>query len=690
MATLAAVKGRVPLTTLRNKVNFRGLQKLSMALMLPLAILPAAGICLALGASFNIPILAAVGSVVFDNLPILFALGIAVGLTGEGTVALSVVTGYLMLNAAMGVHLGVTHEMTEDKSGRYASILGIDTLQTGVLGGLIVGLLSVYVFRRFHKTELPSFLAFFNGKRLVPILVTAICLGLGYVIPLVWMPVQNALQSLSEAATHGNNGVLSSFIYAVGERSLIPTGLHHIWNVPFFWNFGEYTNADGARVTGDIPVFFAQLHDHAPLTAGLFMTGRFPIMMFALPALALAMYHEASPERRPLIRGLLLSGALTTFITGITEPLEYAFLFTAPLLFVVHIFTYASSFVVMNLLGVHIGHPFAAGLIDFMLNGVIPNRTAWWLVPIVGAGYAALYYFGGRFLIRKFNLKTPGRGDDDAVEVSKDATGTDRAHYILEALGGRANIISVDACASRLRCGVRDNAFVDEKRLKELGAYGLVKLGKDGVQVIFGGKAQNIRDEIEEVLATGAVGPKASKTPEDEDTPETGDEQTPADASAEATTTVLAPVTGTVVPLSEVPDPVFSGAVLGDGAAIEPANGTFVAPVDGTVFMVMNTGHAYGIRTADGVEMLLHIGIDTVKLKGQGFDVHVKQGDVVRVGDPLCDVDLDTVRAAGYSTITPLVVTKGGDSRGIAINLGEATVAETEMFRLEQKLEVRA
>jgi glucose PTS system EIICBA or EIICB component len=684
MATLAAVRGKLPLSTLRNRVNFRGLQKLSMALMLPLAILPAAGICLALGASFDIPILAAVGSVVFDNLPILFALGIAVGLTGEGTVALSVVTGYLMLNAAMGVHLGVTHEMTEDESGRYASILGIDTLQTGVLGGLIVGLLSVSVFRRFHKTELPSFLAFFNGKRLVPILVTAICLGLGYLIPVVWMPVQNALQALSEAATHGNNGVLSSFIYAVGERSLIPTGLHHIWNVPFFWNFGEYTDAEGVRVTGDIPVFFAQLHDHAELTAGLFMTGRFPIMMFALPALALAMYHEASPERRPLIRGLLLSGALTTFITGITEPLEYAFLFAAPLLFVVHIFTYASSFVVMNLLNVHIGHPFAGGLIDFVLNGVIPNRTAWWLVPIVGAGYAALYYFGGRFLICKFNLKTPGRGDDEAVEVSKDATGTDRAHYILEALGGRANIISVDACASRLRCGVRDNAFVDEQRLKELGAYGLVKLGRDGVQVIFGGKAQNIRDEIQEVLTTGAVGPKASKTAVDSDSPAL--EQIP---DGVATTTVLAPVTGTVVALADVPDPVFSGLVLGDGAAIEPANGTFVAPVDGTVFMVMNSGHAYGLRTADGIEMLLHIGIDTVKLKGRGFDVHVKQGDLVRVGDPLCDVDLDVVRDAGYSTVTPLVVTKGGTGRGIAINLGEAAVGETEMFRLEQKLEAR-
>ena len=303
------------------------------------------------------------------------------------------------------------------------------------------------------------------------------------------------------------------------------------------------------------------------------MTGRFPIMMFALPALALAMYHEAPPERRPLIKGLLLSGALTTFVTGITEPLEYAFLFAAPLLFIVHCFVYASSFVVMNALNVHIGHPFAGGLIDYVLNGVIPDRTAWWLVPIVGGGYAVLYYFGGRFLIRKFKLKTPGR-DDDIVEVSADAVGTDRAHYVLEALGGRANLISVDACASRLRCGVRDNGFVDEKRLKELGAYGLVKLGKDGVQVIFGGKSQNLRDEIQEVLTSGATGPTTAFRVEK---PEASEELTSTgpDQNATSTTTLTAPCNGTIVSLADVPDPVFSGKVLGDGAAIEPTDGRF-------------------------------------------------------------------------------------------------------------------
>ncbi|MGV9869267.1 glucose PTS transporter subunit IIA [Rhodococcus koreensis] len=670
------------MSRIKDKIDFRGLQKLSMALMLPLAILPAAGICLALGISFEIPILAAVGTTVFDNLPLLFGLGIAVGLTGEGSVALSVVTGYLMLNAAMGVHLGVTPEMVDDKTGRYANILGTDTLQTGVLGGMIVGAVSVAIFRRFHKTELPSFLAFFNGKRLVPILVTAVCLALGYIIPFLWMPVQNGLTELSQMVTSGSNGVWASYVYAFGERALIPTGLHHIWNVPFYWNFGEYTNNAGVRVTGDIPVFFNQLADGAPLTGGLFMTGRFPNMMFALPALALAMYHEATPERRPMIKGLLLSAALTTFVTGITEPLEYAFLFAAPLLFIVHCFVYASSFVVMNLLNVHIGHPFAGGLIDYILNGVIPNRTAWWLVPIVGGCYAVLYYFGGRFLIRKFRLRTPGRGDD-AVELSADAVGTDRAHYILEALGGRANLISVDACASRLRCGVRDNGYVDETRLKELGAYGLVKLGKDGVQVIFGGKSQNIRDEIEDVLTSGAVGPMKAFAPQEE-----APQQEEASESAEratTTATLVAPATGTVIPLAEVPDPVFSGAVLGDGAAIDPADGHFVAPVSGTLMMAMASGHAYGIRTPDGVEILLHIGIDTVKLQGEGFDVHVKQGDTVEAGDPLCDVDLDAVRAAGYSTITPLIITSKAAVSDVTAIPGEATAGVTDMVTFTQQ-----
>lgn len=640
---------------LKDKVDMRALQKLSFALMLPLAILPAAGICLALGISFNIEILEAVGNVVFTNLPILFALGIAVGMTGEGTVSLSVVTGYLMLNAAMGVFLKVTPEMVDDKSGRYASVMGIDTLQTGVLGGIIVAAVAVVIYKRFHTTELPSFLAFFNGKRLVPILVTIACLVLGYVLPLVWVPVQNGMTYMSEVTTEGSP-LIAAYVYGFVERLLVPTGLHHIWNTPFYWNFGQYVNADGVTVTGDIPVFFAQLKDGAPLTAGLFMTGRFPIMMFALPALGLAIYHEAKPENREVIKGLLISGALTSALTGITEPIEYSFLFAAPLLFFVHAIFYASSFVVMSLLNVHVGHPFAGGGIDFVINGVLPGRTAWWLVPIVGMCYAVVYYFGGRFLIRKFNLRTPGR-ESEAVKVSADASSSERAHYILEALGGRANIVSVDACASRLRCGVNDSDFVDEARLKELGAFGLVKLGKQGVQVIFGGKSQNIAVEIEEILKSGAT-----HTTEGQDVPHGA---------------LVAVANGKVIPLNEVPDPAFASEAVGVGIGIEPTDGNFVSPVDGEIMMVFDTAHAYGIMTSDGVEVLVHIGIDTVTLDGKGFKPLVAAGDKVSVGTPICEVDLDVIKDAGLSTITPVLVTNKTAISDLTILPGEVKAGET-------------
>lgn len=644
------------LKALKDKVDMRALQKLSFALMLPLAILPAAGICLALGISFEIEILEAVGNVVFTNLPILFALGIAVGMTGEGTVSLSVITGYLMLNAAMGVFLKVTPEMVNDKSGRYASVMGIDTLQTGVLGGLIVAAVAVVIYKRFHTTELPSFLAFFNGKRLVPILVTCACLALGYVLPLIWVPIQNGMSYMSEVTTEGSP-LVAAYVYGFVERLLVPTGLHHIWNTPFYWNFGEYVNADGMTVTGDIPVFFAQLKDGAPLTGALFMTGRFPIMMFALPALGLAIYHEAKPENRETIKGLLISGALTSALTGITEPIEYSFLFAAPILFFVHAIFYASSFVVMSLLDVHVGHPFAGGGIDFVINGVLQNRTPWWWVPIVGMCYAVIYYFGGRFLIRKFNLRTPGR-ESEAVKVSADATSSERSHYILEALGGRANITSVDACASRLRLGVNDSDFVDEARLKELGAFGLVKLGKQGVQVIFGGKSQNIAVEIENILKTGAT-----HTAEAKEVPHKA---------------LVAVANGKVIPLNEVPDPVFSSEAVGVGIGLEPTDGTFVSPVDGEVMMVFDTGHAYGIATPDGVEVLVHIGIDTVTLSGKGFTPLVKAGDKVSVGTPICEADLAVIKEAGLSTITPVLVTNKTAISDLTILPGEVKAGETD------------
>ena len=480
--------------------NFKKLQKFSSALMLPIAILPAAGLILAIGISFNIELLANCGGLIFANLPLLFCVGIVIGLTGDGSSSLSAIINYMIMNATMGTQLGITAESVADSNGDYAMILGVPTLQTGVFGGLIVANFVYLLYTRFHNIELPQFLGFFCGKRFVPIITAVAAIIVGYLLPWLWIPVQKGLASLSTLVTSGHNANFAAFIYAVGERSLIPFGLHHIWNVPFYYNFGDYMTKSGQLVTGDIPVFFAQLRDGVSLTAGLFMTGRFPIMMFALPAAALAMYQEAKPERKALIKGLLLSGALTTFVTGITEPLEYAFLFAAPVLYIIHIFLYATSFVLMNILNVHIGHPFAGGLIDFVLNGVMPNRTPWYLVFLAGAGYAAIYYTVFRVLIRKLNLKTPGR-EDEEIAVATTLTREERPYQIIEAVGGFDNIEDVDACATRLRLALVDDKKVNEKRLKELGAAGLVKLGDGGVQVIFGGKSQILRDEIKTVMS---------------------------------------------------------------------------------------------------------------------------------------------------------------------------------------------
>ena len=443
--------------------NFKKLQKFSSALMLPIAILPAAGLILAIGISFNIELLANCGGLIFANLPLLFCVGIVIGLTGDGSSSLSAIISYMIMNATMGTQLGITAESVAASNGDYAMILGVPTLQTGVFGGLIVAIFVYLLYTRFHNIELPQFLGFFGGKRFVPIITAVAAIIVGYLLPWLWIPVQKGLASLSTLVTSGHNANFAAFIYAVGERSLIPFGLHHIWNVPFYYNFGDYMAKSGQLVTGDIPVFFAQLRDGVPLTAGLFMTGRFPIMMFALPAAALAMYQEAKPERKALIKGLLLSGALTTFVTGITEPLEYAFLFAAPVLYIIHIFLYATSF-------------------------------------LAGAGYAAIYYTVFRVLIRKLNLKTPGR-EDEEIAVATTLTREERPYQIIEAVGGFDNIEDVDACATRLRLALVDDKKVNEKRLKELGAAGLVKLGDGGVQVIFGGKSQILRDEIKTVMS---------------------------------------------------------------------------------------------------------------------------------------------------------------------------------------------
>lgn len=501
------------------KKIFAVLQKVGKAIMVPVAILPAAGILLALGNVLHndmliqfmpfldndtVRLISAVmegaGDIVFTNLSLLFAVGVAVGLAGgDGVAGIAAIIGYLILNVTMSVIANVTPELVQTNVA-YANILGINTLQTGVFGGIIIGILAAYLYQRFFKIELPAYLGFFAGKRFVPIITAVSALLLGVIMVFVWPPIQNAMNSFSHLMVDANP-TLAAFIFGVVERSLIPFGLHHIFYSPFWFEFGQYVNKAGELVRGDQKIFFAQLKDGVELTAGTFMTGKYPFMMFGLPAAALAMYHEARPEHKKVVAGIMGSAALTSFLTGITEPIEFTFLFVAPLLFAFHAVFAGLSFMTMQLLNVKIGMTFSGGVIDYVLFGVLQNRTAWWLVIPVGLAIAVIYYFGFRFAIRKFNLKTPGREVTEATtEVHNKAASADELpRNILQALGGRDNIDSLDACITRLRVQVKNKDQVGKEQLKKLGASGVLEVG-NSIQAIFGTKSDIIKTQINEII----------------------------------------------------------------------------------------------------------------------------------------------------------------------------------------------
>lgn len=500
------------------KKAFGILQKVGKALMLPVALLPAAGILLALGNMFQNPafldkapafgaagvqaiarVMEQSGGIIFGNLPLIFAVGVAVGLAGgEGVAGLAAIVGFLIMNVTMGIVAGVTPAHI-GKDPAFASVLGIPTLQTGVFGGIIVGLVAYALYEKYYTIELPPFLGFFAGKRFVPIITAATSIILGLIMVVVWPPIQHGLNAFSTSMIDANK-TLAALIFGIIERALIPFGLHHIFYNPFWYQFGEYVNKAGQIVNGDQSIFFAQLKDGVPFTAGTFMTGKFPFMMFGLPAAALAMYHEAKPEKKKVVAGIMASAALTSFLTGITEPIEFTFLFVAPALYAVHCVFAGLSFMMMHILNVKIGMTFSGGVIDFILFGIIPNRTAWWLVIPVGLVFSVIYYFGFRFAIRTFNIKTPGREDDEAVEAGAEAAATNSslAANILAALGGKENIKYLDACITRLRVNVADIKKVDKERLKSLGAAGVLEVG-DSIQAIFGPKSDNIKSEIKKI-----------------------------------------------------------------------------------------------------------------------------------------------------------------------------------------------
>ena len=658
---------------------FGQLQRIGKALMLPVAILPAAGILLALGNAMHNAQLVAIapwlehevfviissimessGQIIFDNLPLLFAVGTALGLAGgDGVAALAALVGYLIMNATMGKVMNITIDdifsyadgaktlSQAAKEPENVLILGIPTLQTGVFGGIIMGALAAWCYNNFYNITLPAFLGFFAGKRFVPIITSVVAIVTGVLLSFVWPPIQEGLNQLSNFLLN-KNLTLTTFIFGIIERSLIPFGLHHIFYAPFWFEFGQYVSHSGELVRGDQRIWMAQMKDGVEFTAGAFTTGKYPFMMIGLPAAAYAIYCNAKPERKKIVGGLMLSAGLTSFLTGITEPLEFSFLFVAPLLYVVHVLLAGSSFLVMHLLDVKIGMTFSGGFIDYILYGLLNwDRTNALLVIPVGIVYAIIYYFLFSFVIKRFKLKTPGREDEETE--TKDSSVASLPFDVLNAMGGKKNIKHLDACITRLRVEVNEKSSVDVAALKSLGASGVLEVGNN-MQAIFGPKSDQIKHDILRIMSGEITKPSETTVVEDDN-----DTAVPTTNSTE--TLISAPGNGEIMPLTAVPDQVFADKLMGDGIAFVPKDDVIVSPITGTVKTIFPTLHAIGLETPEGLEVLIHIGIDTVKLEGQGFESLVTTDDNVEVGQPLIKIDLDYIQAHAPSIITPIVIT---------------------------------
>ncbi len=675
---------------------FGVLQRVGRSFMLPIALLPVAGLLLGIGSSFTnetmlaayglnsvihpgtiiytiLDVMSQTGSAVFNNLPLLFAMGVAIGMARKEkeVAALSGAVAYIIMNTAIQAMINAAGGVDAMPANSTTEMLGITTLQMGVFGGIVVGLGVAALHNKFYKIELPQVLAFFGGTRFVPIVSSITYLIVGIAMFYVWPVVQTGIAALGSLVLA--SGYAGTFLYGLLERSLIPFGLHHVFYMPFWQTaVGGTAIIDGVTVTGAQNIFFAELASKSTtvfsVEATRFMAGKFPFMMFGLPGAALAMYQCAKPEKKKVAGGLLLSAALTAFLTGITEPLEFTFIFVALPMYAVHCVLAGLSFMLMHILNVGVGMTFSGGLIDLVLFGVMQGnaKTHWVWVVVVGAVYFVLYYFIFRFMITKFDYKTPGRDDAEEVKLytradvnARDNASSDPAAaadpvsaLIVEGLGGTANLSDVDCCATRLRVTVKDAALVKSDVLKQSGASGVICKG-NGVQVVYGPKVAVIKAKLEDYLenAPKTAAPAPAAAPVKAEAP----------VSSAKETVLSACLNGTVVPLSEVKDEAFSSGALGDGIAIEPSDGELVAPADGEVSSTFDTHHAVGLTTDDGAELLMHIGIDTVKLGGKHFTYLVKEGDRVKKGQPLIRFELDAIKAEGYPVTTPLIVCNTDD-----------------------------
>lgn len=720
---------------------FSVLQRVGRSFMLPIAILPVAGLLLGIGSSFTnattiatygleaflgdgtllhslLTIMSKAGSVIFDNLPIIFAVGVAIGMAKaeKEVAALSAMIAFLVMNISINAVLQNTGKVLADGSvaegvleGTITSVLGIQTLQMGVFGGIIVGLGVAALHNRYHKIVLPNALSFFGGSRFVPIISTITYVFVGILMYFVWPVVQNAIFALGGLVT--GTGYVGTLIFGIVKRALIPFGLHHVFYLPFWQTaVGGTMMVDGSLIQGGQNIFFAQLASsnvaHFSADATRYFSGEFIFMIFGLPGAALAMYRCAKPEKKKAAGGLLLSAALTCMLTGITEPIEFSFLFVAPMLFGVQVILAGAAYMIAHMLNIAVGLTFSGGLLDLLIFGILQGnaKTSWmWIIP-VGVVYFFLYYFIFSFLIKKFNLKTPGREEEDEetrlytkADVNAKRTGNgpeagqtgaavdQRSADIARFLGGKKNITSVDCCATRLRCSVERPELVDEKGLKATGAVGVIKKGQ-GVQVIYGPNVTVIKAELEGYLeqaedesaeAQGAVAGSANR--QGGQGADTGQASEPGAAAAQeapqaaqqpARHILCSPFNGTAAPITEAPDEAFSSKMMGDGYVVKPSDGQVVMPEDGEIMFVFPSKHAIGLKTEDGMEYLLHIGVDTVKLDGKGFEVFVQDGQKVKRGQLLMKFDLDYIRANAASDACMAVFT--GLSEGQSVHMERA------------------
>ena len=663
------------------------LQRIGRSFMLPIAILPVAGLLLGIGGSLTnetmlntyhlmgifgpgtvfyiiFTVMGEAGNVVFANLPVLFAMGVAIGMAKKekDVAALSAVIAFFIMHASISAMITINGGADMLLSGAAASVMGITSLQMGVFGGIIVGLGVAALHNRFYKIELPQVLSFFGGTRFVPIISALVYTAVGILMFFIWPPIQRGIYGIGNLVLQ--SGYAGTFLYGLMERALIPFGLHHVFYLPFWQTgVGGTLEVSGQLIEGAQNIFFAQLADpsvgHFAVSATRFMSGKFPLMIFGLPGAALAMYKTARPEKQKAAAGLFLSAALTSMLTGITEPLEFTFLFVAPVLYVIHCIFAGLAYMFMHICNVGVGMTFSGGLIDLFLFGILQGnkKTGWLWIVVVGLVYFVIYYFLFSFLIRKNDYKTPGR-EEGSGEVKLytrkdvDAKKEDSlSKEICIGLGGKANISDIDCCATRLRCTVYDAALVDDARLRATGASGVIRKGL-GVQIIYGPKVTVIKSDLEDFLDHPVI--------------------------------IYSPFDGIADDITTAPDEGFAEKMMGDGAAVLVQGSYVTAPADGEVTFVFPTKHAIGFRTADGIELLIHVGIDTVALEGNGFEILIEEGAAVRCKDLLMRLDLAYLNEHAKSLVSPVVCSELEENQKInLLKKGEIKAGEP-LFEIRQ------